>query len=320
VSNQVKEKVNSKGTNPANKWWIYQKERFPLFSHGVLILCFSAAAVSFSLRCGGISQFISFSKFLPGYFIILTLFMLLRISDEFKDAEIDFNYRSHLPVPRGLIKLSELKYLAYVIIALQLAIQVVFIKNMLWLYIIVLAYLILMHHEFFVKKWLIQNQLWYVVSHMMIIPIIDIYASGLDWNLQQSQPSTALAYFFAVSFFNGTVLEVGRKIKIPSAERTGVETYSSMLGLSKSIALWLVLISITAVLATKTIAISHSKDSLIVILWLVWLCSICPAIIQWWSNYNKTQKDYTKAIEIGSGIWAIMMYILLGDLISIIKL
>ena len=31
-----------------NRWWIYQKERFPLLAHGPLIFAFSACAVAFS--------------------------------------------------------------------------------------------------------------------------------------------------------------------------------------------------------------------------------------------------------------------------------
>ncbi len=30
------------------RWWVYQRERFPLFGHGPLILAFSFSAVSFS--------------------------------------------------------------------------------------------------------------------------------------------------------------------------------------------------------------------------------------------------------------------------------
>jgi 4-hydroxybenzoate polyprenyltransferase len=36
--------------------------------------------------------------------------------------------------------------------------------------------------------------------------------------------------FFWVSFFNGTVLEIGRKIRAPQDEEAGVETYSFLWG------------------------------------------------------------------------------------------
>ena len=35
------------------RWWIYQRERFPILAHGVLIAAFSSSAVCYSSRCGG---------------------------------------------------------------------------------------------------------------------------------------------------------------------------------------------------------------------------------------------------------------------------
>ena len=32
-----------------NRWWVYQRERFPIFAHGLLIAAFSFSAVSFSM-------------------------------------------------------------------------------------------------------------------------------------------------------------------------------------------------------------------------------------------------------------------------------
>ncbi len=45
---------------------------------------------------------------------------------------------------------------------------------------------------------------------MFIIPLIDIYASGLDWFLAGVPPPRGLLFFFAVSYMNGIVLEIGR--------------------------------------------------------------------------------------------------------------
>jgi TM2 domain-containing membrane protein YozV len=38
-----------------------------------------------------------------------------------------------------------------------------------------------MGKEFFVSEWLKKHIVMYIITHMMIIPLIDIYASGLDW-------------------------------------------------------------------------------------------------------------------------------------------
>ena len=57
------------------KWWIYQRERFPLFKHGLLVLAFSGSAVTYAslaTQTGGrwdsfLVAFISCLLFLGGY-------------------------------------------------------------------------------------------------------------------------------------------------------------------------------------------------------------------------------------------------------------
>jgi hypothetical protein len=105
---------------------------------------------------------------------------------------------------------------------------------MIVLYAVVMGYLLLMRVEFFVPHWLKRHQLMYVVSHMIIIPLIDVYASGLDWFLGGFKAPVGLLFFFAVSFMNGIVLEFGRKIKPPDSEEEGVLSYTKYFGTKKS--------------------------------------------------------------------------------------
>jgi len=86
-----------------NKWWVYQKERFPFIAHGPLILAFSASAVCFSslLREGTPS----IQSLLAAFSSSFLFFLQLRIADEFKDFEEDSRYRPYRPVPRGLVTL-----------------------------------------------------------------------------------------------------------------------------------------------------------------------------------------------------------------------
>ena len=63
-----------------NRWWIYQKERFPLAAHGPLIAAFSASAVSYSalVRGGARPAVVSF---VVAFLVSLGSFLLLRIAD-----------------------------------------------------------------------------------------------------------------------------------------------------------------------------------------------------------------------------------------------
>ena len=194
--NNKNEFSNEKENNSSllKRLYIYQKERFPLLGHGILITAFSFSAISYSRISRGESNFVSMKAFLIGIFTTITLFLLVRIFDEFKDAKDDAAYRKNLPVPRGLVKLSELRTIAIIVIVLQIAINAFFFPKMLLLYALVMVYLFFMTKEFFIEEWLRKNQFWYVVSHMFIIPLVDVYASGLDWLLENEAAPKGLLF------------------------------------------------------------------------------------------------------------------------------
>lgn len=288
--------------------FIYQKERFPVLGHGLLVAAFSFSAISYSRICRGAAGFVSLRTFFTGIFITISLFFLLRVSDEFKDAEDDARYRGRLPVPRGLISLRELALTTIPIIILQLYINVFILPGMLILYVVVIAYLLLMGKEFFMSAWLKKHQFWYVVSHMFIIPLIDIYASGLDWKLEGARPPNGLFWFFAVSYMNGIVLEIGRKIRIPEMESEGVITYSALLGAKKSVILWIctLLLTLTVSICASVFA-GYGKLALIVLGCVFTVCSL-PAFI----FLKKPSQKASKFIEYASAFWTVAMYVTLG--------
>lgn len=292
------------------RFWIYQKERFPFLGHGLLISAFTFSAVSYSRICRSEEGFVSIKDFLIGIFATITLFFLVRIFDEFKDQEDDAKYRKYLPVPRGLISLKELKVVGWIVGLLQIAVIAVFQFEMLYLYLIVIAYLLLMGVEFFVPQWLKQRQIIYVTSHMVIIPLIDIYASGLDWLLDGASPHWGLAWFFAVSYMNGLVLEFGRKLRTPETEEEGVVSYTKMYGTKQGAIIWLLLLFTTLLLAigASTYA-QYGYISFIVLGSFFVLCAL-PGISFILSPTSKK----SKFIEYASAGWTILMYLALGGI------
>lgn len=290
------------------RFYRYQKERFPILGHGLLVASFSFSAIAFSRICRGAAGFVPWSTYGLGVFITVSFFLLVRIFDEFKDAEDDAKYRRELPVPRGLVSLKELLILGIVLVLAQLTIILVFFPKLVFIWLAVLGYLCLMGKEFFVPEWLKKHQFWYVTSHMFIIPLIDILASGLDWALENAAPPAGLGLFFLVSYFNGIVLEIGRKIRTPENEREGVLTYSSMLGLKKALTLWLVILTVT--LACSLAAVYFAGYG--VIAYFIFggifiLCSV-PA----WISLNKITEKRAKMMEYTSALWTILMYLSLG--------
>ena len=290
------------------RFWIYQRERFPLFAHGIMIGSFSFSAVSYSRISRAAEGFISWQHFLVGVFTTVTLFFLVRIFDEFKDAKEDAMYRKELPVPRGLVSLQELKSVGILLFSAQVVINFIFFPKMLIIYGIVIFYLCLMGKEFFIANWLKKRPVWYVTSHMLIIPLIDIYASGLDWLLAGAEAPKGLLFFFAVSFMNGVVLEVGRKIRNPQDEKVGVETYSYMFGAKKSTWLWALVLFVTWLLSIAASYYAHYGILAYVILTFIFILCCIPAAL----FLNDRSSKRAKALELTSGGLTVAMYLSLG--------
>jgi 4-hydroxybenzoate polyprenyltransferase len=287
----------------------YQKERFPFLVHGLLIAAFSFSAISYSRLCRGEKTFIGWAPFLNCIFITITLFFLVRIFDEFKDKEDDAKYRKYLPVPRGLIKLSELKIIGIITFVLQLFAIFYFHVSLLYTFLPVIIYLCLMGKEFFIENWLRERQFWYVVSHMFIIPFVDIYASGYDWFLLQVPAPKGLLFFFAVSYMNGIVLEIGRKIKTPALEEEGVKSYTYLLGTKKAIYVWLAILFATLILAIIAAVFAHHNNNVIAFLIILFFISSVPALL-FLKNINNIKA--AKWMEYISVIWTFAMYLSLG--------
>src|SRR5258705_3742610 len=55
--------------------------------------------------------------------------------------------------------------------------------------------------------------------------------------------------FLWVSFFNGMVIEIGRKIRAHEDEEEGVDTYSRLWGRRKAVFAWMSAIALTAIFA-----------------------------------------------------------------------
>lgn len=292
------------------RFLIYQKERFPFFAHGVMIGAFTFSAVSYSRICRGANGFISWTDFIIGIFATITLFFLVRIFDEFKDKEEDALYRKYLPVPRGLISLRELKIVGWTVGLIQIGIIAFFQVQMLFLYAIVLAYLLLMSAEFFVPKWLKKRQILYITSHMFIIPLIDLYGSGLDWRLDHASRHWGLVWFFAVSYFNGLVLEFGRKMKTPENEEEGVVSYTGMYGVKGGPVIWLLLLAFTMVLAIGASYYAGYGLFAFVILFILFIICSIPA----WQFIKSPTAKSAKFMEYSSAIWTAIMYLSLGGI------
>jgi 4-hydroxybenzoate polyprenyltransferase len=283
--------------------------------HGLLIAAFSFSAISYSRLCRGVESFIPWKDYAACVFTNFTLFFMLRVSDEYKDREDDARYRTYLPVPRGLISLRELSGVALFLFSIATIINVIFYPQLLLLYAVMMAYLLLMRYEFFAGKWLKSHQVWYIISHMVIIPLADVYASSYDWRLNGAAPPTGLLYFLGVSYCNGIVLEIGRKIRTPEKEEEGVVSYTYQWGLWQAPAIWLLILGINFIIALFAAKYAGAQNLFVVVLSLLFLFSALPALL----FLLKPKSSWAKMMEVMSLIWALGMYLTLGAIPFLLK-
>jgi 4-hydroxybenzoate polyprenyltransferase len=288
----------------------YQAERFPLLAHGLLIATFSFSAIAFSRLCRGAAGFIPWPQYLGCITNTFTLFFLVRVFDEHKDQEEDRQYRPYLPVPRGLVTLRELRLVSAAVLVVQIAVNLLIDWRLLGLYALALGYLSLMGKEFFISEWLRRRQFWYVVTHMAIIPLIDLYASAYDWLLAGVPPHPGLILFFLVSFSSGVVLEVGRKIRVPEQEEDGVLSYTHRLGLKRAPLLWLGVAAVNCLLCVGGILVA--RNGVVEIIIVSALFALCLAVTTLF--LVRPSAPLAKGFELVSGGWAIGMYLSLGGL------
>lgn len=291
-----------------NRWRIYQRERFPLLAHGPLIAAFSASAVSYSALLRRAETPPEWISFVVAFVVSLGSFLLLRIADEFKDAEEDARHRPYRPVPRGLVTLRELGWIGVVIGVLQLALALAIGGRLVALLAVTWVYFALMSREFFAREWLKARPVVYLFSHMGIMPLVDWFATGCDWVHAGTEMPAGLFWFLAASFCNGLVIELGRKIRAPEQEEKGVETYTVLWGRPVAVAAWLA--AMAATLACAWVAAQRIEFLMPVAFGLsaLWLGGLALGL-----TFLLTVKSkLAKGIEAYSGVWTLALYLLLG--------
>lgn len=234
-----------------SRLWIYQRERFPLGKTSVLLAVFSAASLSVSAHLSGRSL-PPLLTFAGAWAIVLIIFFQLRACDEIKDREDDLRFRPERPIPRGLVTLRLILGMGMAGVPLAMAIAAVLDLALLLPLGLVWLWLALMTVEFFVPDWLKARPFLYLISHMAIMPLIDLFETACEWLPHSAAPPAGLIWFLGLSFANGCVIELGRKVWAPHNERPGVETYSSLLGAPRAALLWAAAASLAFLLLVGT--------------------------------------------------------------------
>jgi 4-hydroxybenzoate polyprenyltransferase len=292
-----------------SRWVTYQRERFPLAAHGPLVAAFSASAVCYSSLIREGSSLPRAASLLVAFVTSLLFFLQLRIADEFKDFEDDSKYRPYRAVPRGLVTLRELGWVGAGAAAIQLVLALMLEPTIVWILALAWIYLALMTREFFVAGWLKRHPVLYMTSHMVILPLVDLYATACDWwTAGLRVPPNGLLWFLVVSYLNGLVVEIGRKVRVPADEEHGVDTYSALWGTGRAARVWLFMVLLTALAAWRAAAEIGTGGPMVILLAV--LVFACAAAAMKVARSERTGAG--KTVELMSGLWTVVMYLGLG--------
>lgn len=292
----------------ARRFWLYQRERFPLPAYTSLTGVFTLSAASYSRHLRGEAGLAPTGLILLGSVTALAFFFLLRVLDEHKDAEQDRRYRPELPVPRGLVSLPELRCLGAGAVTAALGLNAVLAPVLLGPCLLVAAWTALMTREFFLGAWLRARPAAYLVSHMAVMPLIDAYTTSLDWLTAGAHPEPGLWLFLGVTFLNGTLLEIGRKVRAPEEEREGVTTYTGAWGVRGAPAVWLGVLFAAAAGIWLAAACAEAAGAAAVALAIL----LPPAAAAALRFVRRPTPKAAKGMDLVSGLWVLFTYLLLG--------
>jgi 4-hydroxybenzoate polyprenyltransferase len=287
--------------------WLYQAERFPLLKTALLLAVFSAASLSVSAELGG-RALPDLRVFAAMWIATVIIFFQMRACDEWKDLEDDTRYRPERPIPSGLVSLGLVAgiagagAIAAILLTLSVSTGLLLLLALVWLW------LVLMTFEFFAPDWLKARPFLYLVSHMAIMPLIDLYLTGAEWLPAASAPPPGLWLFLLLSFTNGCVIEIGRKVWATESERPGVETYSGLLGPKRAALVWLGLCALAWLLLA---GVGWHVGSV----WVVALPGLVVLIgVAWVASrfIGRMDKNSEKLVDTMAGLWVFACYGLAG--------
>lgn len=286
----------------------YTAERFPLPAYLPMILIAAFAALGYSRVARGAAGFAAPAAYATAAFTLLAAFFTLRVADEHKDAAVDRLTRPELPVPRGLVTLAELRTAAAALVVGAVVLNALLAPLLLLPLAAVGAWLALMTREFFAREWLRRRPAIYLISHMVIMPLLMFYATAVDWLAAGRPMPRSIWLFVAASYATGLVLEVGRKIRAPDDERPGVETYTATWGAPGAVRAWLVALALSVALVAASSVVVRAEWAQVVTP-LVALAVALP--IRHFAG-RPAPRGAGKAVEAASAGWTLAAYTLLA--------
>lgn len=254
---------------------VYFKERYPIIPRLILgIIVFLEIHFIILLNMGvTMEQFRIGVQECVGAFTVFAFLLWLRVADDLKDFETDKKLFPDRPLPSGRVYKKDVMVACVIVQVISVALNVIFMRENLWAFIILYIYGYLMSKWFFRKKKIQPSLPLALVTHNPVQAIINLYIISFTIGKYSLEPIT-LTNIMALwtLYFPALIWEISRKIKAPKDEND-YTTYSKLFGYKKSTRFVLIL-TIMDIITNFILVWNLNKISVcvlaILVSWMTW--------------------------------------------------
>ncbi len=254
---------------------VYFKERYPIIPRLILgVIVFLEIHFIILLNMGVTKdQFRIGIQEAVGAFTVFAFLLWLRVADDLKDFETDKRLFPDRPLPSGRVYKKDVMVACVIVQAIAVALNVIFMRDNLWAFVILYIYGYLMSKWFFRKKKIQPSLPLALITHNPVQAIINLYIISftvIKYDLEPITLTNVMALW--TLYFPALIWEVSRKIKAPKDEND-YTTYSKLFGYKKSTRFVLIL-TIMDIITNFILVWNLNKISVCVLAllvsWMTW--------------------------------------------------
>lgn len=312
----LEEKIEKeKKYNIFQRLYVYQKERFPIVTFALYILCIVIGVffITDAYAAKESGRFLKNSvetifynrdyfKMIPMFIVGFLQFFMVRVIDEHKDFEEDSKFRNYRPVPRGLISLRVLKVLFVISFIAQFLITTLWGGSLLLLVILWCAVLLLAN-DFFIKDFIDRHILVGVILDEAIMPVLALLMASFcveEHLLFYLLGNTGFIYLVYLTYVISWIVELARKIRCKKDEEKGVKTYTQVFGIPKAVLLLGLFEMFAYMLQTTLLNRNYDTDCLFIFL-TVMVINVLFVLTE--------NRFFSKLVELAANVYIIIVYL-----------
>jgi 4-hydroxybenzoate polyprenyltransferase and related prenyltransferases len=253
---------------------IYFKEMYPIVPRLLLGLLLFFEVNFLVILTNNQNHFKIGIEEIIGSITIFFFFLFLRIADDFKDREVDKKLFPNRPLPSEKVKANDLVVLLTSIITITIAINIIFMNNLLY-FIILACYGMLMSFWFFKKKTIQKSLPLALITHNPVQLFLNLYIISftcLKYDMTIFTLNNMIILF--TLYWPGLIWEVSRKVRAPK-EETEYTTYSKLFGYKKATKFILVVMFFDMITSSILVYSLFPWAIITVVvsyIWLIWKC------------------------------------------------